>query len=213
MHWIQRHILKELAFNDTRRYTELKPETVEGNLFQYHGRELEKQGLIVRSGEGYALTPRGSQFVADLSQGKAMNRKTPPRVVVMIVAANEGGEHLLFRWRRHPYRGMVSLPFGRQFAGMSSSEAAAEQLRYKSGYQAEFVFVGVVSLRTTTDHLLIQVFQALDLSGNHGSDGLTGFSLWSKIEDIDAAELLPGTREVVAWLGNAHRPGLLELDL
>jgi ribosomal protein S19E (S16A) len=86
MHWIQRHILKELAFADNK-----------GNLFQYHARDLEKQGLIIRSGDGYALTPAGSHFVADLSQTKTMNRKTPPRVVVMISAVNGRGEQLFFK--------------------------------------------------------------------------------------------------------------------
>jgi ribosomal protein S19E (S16A) len=64
MHWIQRHILKELALADSKRYTELKPDGIEGNLFQYHSRDLEKQGLIDRSEQGYALTPKGKSYVA-----------------------------------------------------------------------------------------------------------------------------------------------------
>lgn len=211
MHWIQRHILKELAFSDSKRYSELKPDGVEGNLFQYHGRDLEKQGLIVRNGEGYALTPAGSRFVADLSQTKAMNRKAAPRVVVMVVARLDD-EYLLFRWRRHPYRGQVSLPFGRQFVGQSSAEVAALQLRFKSGYEAVFSYLGLVSLRSETDHLLIQVFSATDLTGNHGSDGLTGFSFWAKWADLPhPGEPMIGMNDIIAWIEDPKRPAQLEL--
>lgn len=211
MHWIQRHILKELAFSDSIRYSELKPDSVEGNLFQYHGRDLERQGLIVRNGDGYALTPAGSRFVADLSQTKAMNRKTAPRVVVM-VAAKRDGEYLLYRWRRHPYRGQVSLPFGRQFAGQSSVEVAALQLRFKSGYEADFHYLGLVSMRSESDHLLIQVFSATNLTGEHGSDGLTGFSFWAKWDDLPhPGEPMVGMNEIIAWIENQERPSLIEL--
>ncbi len=211
MHWIQRHILKELAFSDTKRYSELKPDGVEGNLFQYHGRDLEKQGLIVRNGEGYALTPKGSRFVADLSQTKAMNRKTPPRVVVMVTAKRDD-EYLLFRWRRHPYRNQISLPFGRQFAGQSALEVAAGQLRDKTGYQADLSYLGLVSLSSETDHLLIQVYGATNLRGDHGSDGLTGYSFWAKWSDLPhPGEPMQGMSEIMAWIEDENRPGQIEI--
>ena len=213
MHWIQRHILKSLAFTDSQRYTELKPDGVEGNLFQYHARELEKANLIVRHDSGYKLTPAGIDFVADLSQSRAMNRQLPPRVVVMIIAQNKMGEYLLFRWRRHPYRGQISFPFGRQLRGQTSAWVAADQLKWKTGYKAHLTYIGLVSLKTKTDHLLIQVYEASELQGKHGSDGLTGVSFWQDWAGVDAAKLYPGMVDILNWFESSHRPSLLELDV
>ncbi len=213
MHWIARHILRELTFTDTLRYTELKPDAVEGNLFQYHARKLEKQGLIERSGDGYTLTPAGSQFVADLSRTKLMSRFPGPRVVIMVVAQNETGEQLLFRWRRHPYRGQVSFPFGRYFAGRSVLDMAAEHLRSKSGYEGDIAFMGDVHLITAEDHLLIQVFSATNLRAELSSDNLTGTSFWGDWGAVPAAERLPGMNEIVAWVQDPHRLPLVEVSV
>lgn len=212
MHWIQRHILKQLAFADKRRYTELKPDGVEGNLFQYHARDLEKKGLIARDGDGYALTATGSAFVADLNTIKPAQHKKAPRPVVMIIARNEVGEYLLFRWKRHPYRGKVSLPFGRQFAGRSSEDTAHEQLRDKTGYAADLSYQGLISIRSETDHLLAQVFEATNISGEHGSDELTGVSYWGDPETVPEEQRLAGLDQVLEWLEQgSERPGLAEI--
>src|SRR5665647_2137044 len=82
MHWIARHILKRLAFADRLTYSELKPEQVEGNLFQYHARSLETDGYITRDQDGYTLTPAGQAMVADLSQTKLMRRREQPQPMV-----------------------------------------------------------------------------------------------------------------------------------
>jgi ADP-ribose pyrophosphatase YjhB (NUDIX family) len=213
MHWIQRHILKELAFADKRRYSDLKPDSVEGNLFQYHARDLEKQGLIMRDGEGYALTAKGSAFVADLNTIKPSQHKKAPRLVVMIAAQNEAGEYLLYKWKRHPYRGMVSLPFGRQFSGRGSFETVAEQLMDKTGYEADFTYLGLISLKSDTDHIVAQVFEATNLRGHHGSDELTGKSYWAKPSSVDVMNALMGFNAIITWIEDVARPGLLELDL
>ena len=211
MHWIQRHILKELAVVDTLRYTELKPDSVEGNLFQYHARDLEKQGLISRDGEGYSLTAQGKSFVANLSLTRGMHRRKQPRIITMIAAKNDNDEWLLFKWKRQPYRGKVSLPSGRLEFGEDLTTSAADQLRNKTGYQADLSYIGSVVMKNDGDHIIAQTFVATNLSGQHGSDGLTGESFWAKLTDIAEEDRLRGLGQIVDWVNDPKRLPLLEL--
>lgn len=217
MHWIERHILKQLAFSDCLRYKELIPDGVDGNVFQYHARLLEKQGLIDRKSEGYTLTISGKVFVADLSQTKQMNPRKLPRPMVMVVARNDKGEYLLFRWRRQPYRGLVSLPFGRQLYDVSLHDSAADQLAYKTGYRADLDFIGQVDsiVRNDgriTEHLAISVFEAKGLNKVSEPDGLTGTMFWGRVEDVSPQEYVAGFTQVIAWYESSNRQGLLEIS-
>jgi hypothetical protein len=108
---------------------------------------------------------------------------------------------------------LVSLPFGRQFAGQPSAAVAADQLFYKSGYKADFEYIGLVSLISEGDHLLIQVYTTTNLTGEHGSDGLTGISFWAKVNKVDSIGMLPGTPEILSWIGDRNRPSYLEVKL
>ena len=211
MHWIQRHILKQLAVADTRRYTELKPDEVEGNLFQYHSKDLQKQGLIDRSEGGYTLTAKGKAFVANLSLTRNMSRRIQPRIITMIMAKNDQGQWLFFKWRRQPYRGKISLPSGRLGFGENLYEAAADQLRFKTGYEAEFAYLGTIVLKNETDHIIAQAFMATSLTGIHGSDGLTGTSFWARLDDIAPEETLTGLAEIIDWVNDPERNPLLEI--
>jgi ADP-ribose pyrophosphatase YjhB (NUDIX family) len=211
MHWIQRYILKELAVADSRRYSELKPDEVEGNLFQYHSKDLQKQGLIDRSEGGYALTAKGKAFVANLSLTRNMSRRIQPRIITMIMAKNDQAQWLLFKWKRQPYRGKVSFPSGRLGFGEDLHEAAADQLRFKTGYEAELVYLGTIMLKNETDHILAQAFIATNLTGIHGSDGLTGKSFWAGLDDIPLEHRLTGLAEIINWVNDTERKALLEL--
>lgn len=195
---------------DSRRYSELKPDGIEGNLFQYHSRDLQKQGLIDRAEEGYALTDKGKAFVANLSLTRDMKRRVQPRVITMVIA-RRADQYLFFRWSRQPYRGRVSFPSGRLGFGEDLYAAAADQLYYKSGYRADLDYLGTVVLQNDADHIIAQVFQATNLTGKHGSDGLTGTSFWSRLEDIPSDEFLSGTTQILDWVQNVERQPLLEV--
>lgn len=217
MHWIERHILKQLTYGDSLRYKDLIPDGVDGNLFQYHARVLEKRGLIDRNSDGYTLTAGGKVFVADLSQTKQMNPRKLPRPMVMIISRNDEGQYLLFRWSRQPYRGLVSFPFGRQLYGASLQDSAADQLAYKAGYQASLEFIGQVNSVVrdggrVTEHLAISVFEAKDLHEVSSPDGLTGKMFWGGVAEVSPQECVVGFAQIITWYQDDKRVPLLELQ-
>ncbi len=217
MHWIERHILKQLTYSDSLRYKDLIPDGVDGNLFQYHARVLEKRGLIDRNSDGYTLTARGKVFVADLSQTKQMNPRKLPRPMVMIICRNDEGQYLLFRWRRQPYRGLVSLPFGRQLYDVTLHESAADQLAFKTGYQANLSYIGQVDSvvrdgEKVIEHLAISVFEANDLRKVSEPDGLTGRMFWGGVAEVSPQECVVGFAQIITWHQDDKRVPLLELQ-
>ena len=216
MHWIERHILKVLAFNDTKRYSELKPDSVDGNLFQYHARQLEKLGLIERNSTGYRLTSAGKIFVADLSQSKLMNARKTPRTISMIIAKNNEGQYLLFKWKRQPYRGLVSFVFGRQLYGQPAIESAKEQLLFKTGYHAEFCYVGSADIINAqqgdiVDHLSANILEANNMKKVTEPDGLTGDYFWGQPEEHTPDRSVIGFIEIYNWINEKNKKSFLDI--
>lgn len=101
--------------------------------------------------------------------------------------------------------------FGRILRGRTVLGMAAEQLRLKTGYEAQLDYLGQVSWQIGEGHLLISVVAARNLTGEHGSDGLTGTSFWGRCEAVPEAERMAGLAQIIAWCQLEPRPGLLEL--
>jgi len=62
---IQNHILLKLKNITSLRYSELQPEKVPNDRFNYHPQYFVKKELINRSDEGYSLSNKGIKHVAD----------------------------------------------------------------------------------------------------------------------------------------------------
>src|SRR5437899_3164953 len=117
MHRLQQHILYQLMRHHDRRYANLKPEDVEGNLFMYHLRQLISKDWVAKREDGhYELTAAGHRHVDGLS----FNTLTPraqPRIVTLLVCRNKAGEYLFLRRKRQPLLGMVGFPYGKIHLG------------------------------------------------------------------------------------------------
>lgn len=215
MHWIGRHILKRLAFADRLTYSELLPDGVEGNLFQYYARSLERENLIARGKDGYALTALGRRAVADMSATRLMRPRKQPQPMVAAFC-RRGEELLIFKWQRHPYRGLTSLPMGRQLVGMSVIQAASDQLFWKAGLSGEGNYLGLVEIRQQAarqleSHVLINIVEFDDVRSVAVADGLTGSFEWAHQAELAADTFVPGYEEVINWCDNANRSSYLQI--
>ncbi|MCA9318231.1 hypothetical protein KDA06_01160 [Candidatus Saccharibacteria bacterium] len=60
-HHIQRQILRLLGTHEQARFTDIRPEGLENNAFQYHLRQLVAWGLVSKNTDGtYTLTSKGT---------------------------------------------------------------------------------------------------------------------------------------------------------
>lgn len=217
--WIQNHILLELIRHASRRYTELKPRDVEGNLFLYHLQGLIKEGLVQKTDEAYTLSPKGLQFASTFSLATGKTRKQP-KVLTAIACTNSQGEELLIHWHRQPNTGQVSLVYGLTHFGDTVTDMAAHELAEKAGLQAELRFLGDVYIRVWIDkevdrHMLVHLFMATNPRpvDNAQLRPEVSESFWAKPETIASKDWVPGFWEVQQLAKQTDLPRLTELDI
>jgi ADP-ribose pyrophosphatase YjhB (NUDIX family) len=202
MSWIQDHILLELTRSAVRRYSELRPQDVEGNLFMYHLKGLIKDGLVEKQDRHYTLTPKGLQLAGMLSleTGKA---RLQPKILTTIVCKNQADEYLFVRWHRQPNIGMVSFPHGMMHYGVSVADMAATELAEKSGLEASLAYRGEAYVRgmrgnEVDRHMLVHIFEAHDWYASRTDELRPEVSecFWARLDSLAPQEFVPGFYEI-----------------
>lgn len=206
MHAIQLDILKRITLCPEARYSDLKSDDIDGNLFMYHLNQLMGEGYIQKDKrtKKYSLTEEGKRFISLLSTKSGEIRKQP-QIVVMLDCKNELGQQLLFKWHREPNTNLVSLPHGKLHFGVSPKEMATRELKEKCNLEGNItykgdIYVTIWSKKEIFNHLLCHIFHVSNVTGDLHSNTSNGEAFWGNIEDFAEAELLPGTWEILGAL-------------
>lgn len=215
MHWIQKDILKKLSTAEKLRYKDLIPENVEGNLFMYHLKQLINEKYVEKENQFYKLSKQGKSYVGGLSLSTGKPTKFP-RLLTLIFFQNKNGEILLYKWRRQPYLGHVSLPFNRIKYGESVFKTAEETLKYKTNLKGRLDYAGdayviVKKEDLVTTHYLAHIFILKNPKGELFADGLTGEPFWGKVDDYFGSDLVYGTKEIIKIIKNKKSPFFEEI--
>jgi 8-oxo-dGTP pyrophosphatase MutT (NUDIX family) len=213
--WIQYHILIELTRNQFRRYSQLRPRDVEGNLFMYHLKGLMGEGLVEKADGQYRLTLKGLQFVGTLSLKTGRTRKQP-KILNAIICRNDVGEYLFTRWRRQPNAGLVSFPHGMMHYGESVMVMAAHELAEKAGLKANLTYKGDVYVRgmlagVLDRHMLVHLFEAVNYEPISETVEATNEHFWASLDTLRPEEFVPGFYEIARLVENA--PDTLFVDI
>lgn len=199
--WIQNHILLELTRHATRRYSELKPRDIEGNLFMYHLKGLLSSGMVEKKDAAYRLTAKGMQTAGyiSLQTGKL---RTQPKILTMTVCRNDAGEYLFVRWHRQPNIGLVSFPHGMMHVGERLQDMAALELAEKAGLEADLVFKGDIYIRgmrgeTLDRHMVVHVFGASAVRAGRENEIRPDVCepFWAKPDSLTPDMFVPGFYE------------------
>jgi len=214
--WIQYHILVELTRHSQRRYSQLRPRDVEGNLFMYHLKGLLNDGLVEKAEAQYQLTLKGLQFVGTLSLKTGRTRKQP-KILNAIICRNEAGEYLFTRWRRQPNTQLVSFPHGMMHYGESVLGMVAHELAEKAGLSADLVYRGDVYVRgmlagMLDRHMLVHLFEATNVELADGASEEVGESFWAPLDSLRAEEFVPGFYEI-AQMADKNPEGQIFADI
>lgn len=209
MNWIQQHILVELTRHPSRRYSEMRPEGVEGNLFLYHLDGLIKDGLVEKNEKKYTLTPKGLELASTLSLGTGKTRKQP-QVLTAIACKNDQDEYLFSRWHRQPNTGLVSFPHGMVHFGETLPGMAALELAEKANLTADLSYRGFTEVRVfnvdiVSSHMLVHIFTASNTQKCKENSLKTDVSepFWSKLSLLKEGDFVPGFYEI-AQIINSH---------
>jgi 8-oxo-dGTP pyrophosphatase MutT (NUDIX family) len=217
--WIQYHVLQELTRHETRRYSQLRPEDIEGNLFMYHIKGLIKDGLVEKNNRDYKLTIKGLQFAGTLSLVTGKTR-LQPKILTAVVCRNEAGEYLFSHWHRQPNIGKISFPHGMVHFGQSIYAMAALELAEKAGLTADFTYLGDVYIRgrrseETDRHMLVHVFEADNMQPGRRDAIRPEVSepFWASLQAQKASDFVPGFYEIALLIEHTSPPFFKEITI
>lgn len=144
---IQNRILTQLKNAKELRYSDLKPQKIPNDLFNYHLQHLVKKGLLIRSSKGYSLSPQGIKHVADphvSNQDIVVTSLFKSNVITIVSRIKHGKIEILNQLRKsHPSYGKVGVMGGIIRKGEPTEAAATRKLKVETGLDAEFKLIGI----------------------------------------------------------------------
>lgn len=144
---IQNHIMSKLKNAKSLRYSDMQPEGVANDLYNYHLQFLVKKGFIDRTDEGYALSETGIKHVADPylpTTEPQIASLFKVNVITIVSRIHEGKLQILNQVRRsNPSYGKVGVMGGVVLKGELTEAAATRKLKVETGLEANFKLVGM----------------------------------------------------------------------
>ncbi len=131
-HTIQKQIIQKLSYANRLRFSELKPDRIESNLFMYHLKQLMKLGFVQKVDNSYTLTAVGLAHVDKLSM-KDFKHRVQAKIITILAIEHEDGSWLMLRRLHQPYIGKIGFPSGKVHYGESIQAAAERDLIEKAG--------------------------------------------------------------------------------
>lgn len=200
LHHIRKYILKTLTFTKWARFRDLQPRNVDSNLYNYHLKQLKKDGFIEQEEDkGYRLTPMGLRYVDHVSL-ETFEPRWQPKIVTMVYIENENNEVLLWRKRKQPFINSWTLPHGKvHFEDVSVEDAARRELTYFIHTQPlKFRYAGVSEVVAriageVTSHIIAHIFVASFDDFEQIPERLQ----WMNPDLLTDETYAPGTREII----------------
>jgi 8-oxo-dGTP pyrophosphatase MutT (NUDIX family) len=142
---IQNHILSRLKNARSLKYSEMQPDKVPNDLYNYHLQFLVKKNFVVRSDDGYSLSPTGIRHVADpYPANDAITSLYKVNVITIVSRVVNGQTEILNQIRQsNPSYGKVGIPGGVVLKGELIEPAAKRKLKQETGLDAEFKLLGI----------------------------------------------------------------------
>lgn len=197
MHHIQKSILLRLAFADSLRFSELKPGELENKLFDYHLKQVIRDGLVGKDEAGrYNLTPEGRQSgvreVIYDSNGTAQAHS----ISFLVIRRKSDDAWLLYKRLAHPLKDLVGFMHATPRPTMTVTESASKEVLRKIGLKASFYQLGSGFFRMMKGDQLesfthFELLVADDCSGGLSNNHELAEYFWVTNPDFGAPNMLP----------------------
>lgn len=199
----QRDILRRLSKAEGLRFSELKPDIIENNIFMYHIHLLIRQGLIKKHDNGqYMLTSEGLRYVALVTRGQ-LEYRSQPKLFSFLVLCNDYGEVVLHRRASQPFMGKYAFPGEVIYFDDSMSDHKERLLHDKVGIAAQLSLRGLVDTRLTgggqvVSHVYAQIIYG-EVTGRPRVQSIDSHFTpeWINLAQIDSREVLPDIGAIV----------------
>lgn len=181
------------------RFRDLRPPSVDTNLYSYHLKLLTKSGFVDKVDGGYTLGVRGLGYIDRVNADKLFVR-TQPKIITMLVVQNSDGDILLQRRTKQPYIDTWTLPYGKLHIDDATVLAAAKReadeklgLTGQASVHAGDCYIRVKNGDEIISSTLIHIcrFDRDDIATN---DNL----IWVRPHKLARYELAPAVEDIVA---------------
>ncbi len=187
---IQDHILSKLKNAKSLRYSELQPDKVPNDLFNYHLQFLVKKDFVIKSNEGYSLSDKGIKYVADpFPAATAITSLFKINVITILSRITDGKIEILNQIRAsNPSFGKVGVMGGVVQKGELIEPAARRKLEQETGLQADFRLVGCERRILYKDgeifsDVMFPIAYADEYTGELLEDTVFGHNTWVGIDE------------------------------
>ncbi len=184
--------------SESLRFSELKPDGMESNIFMYHLRQLQKQDFINKTEDGYSLAHKGLQYVDGLQSG-TLKPYRQPKLIAIVILENSEGQFLLAERKTQPYVGTRMFMSGTQHFNESFLEQSTRELQEKGLPSIPMEYRGIADVQISyQDELLTHVFAHVHYGTYNGDapdeDDRFRYA-WHDFADT-SIKLVAGTREI-----------------
>lgn len=210
-HHIQKTIVYRLAFAEGLRFSELKPESLENKLFDYHLKKVVSAGFVEKSDDGtYRLTAEGRRLGKRIMDKQLAAADKAEPVLFLAVRRATDKAWLLYRRKTHPLLDRVGFMHALPNAEQSVLEVAHETCLEKTGINANFSVLGS-GFFTTCDNDALESYTNFtflisdDAAGDLSQNDEFAEYFWEDNPDFTEPRMLPNMKT----LGNLHKAGEL----
>jgi len=181
---VQTKILLKILQSDGLRYSEAYPgEEIDDDLYNYHLKQLIKNGVIEKNEGKYVLTSLGRSEVQMMD---VLGEYQEQFRVSVLMYVTLGDKILMCRRTRWPLRGDVTSPAGKVRRGEKMVEAAKRKLKAETNLEAEFKLIGVLRSARKFENKIVEdtIYNIcvahepkgeLSIANEHGEFFWTGF--------------------------------------
>lgn len=199
-HHIQKHILQVLSRKEYAKFSEMRPEKTDSNLYSYHLNKLVKSSYIEKSDKGYTLSLKGLRYI-EYTSNSSMKIRNQPKITTAIVLNDNNGNILLTRRLKQPYINYYSLPIGKIHSDGDSCilDSAIRELYEKTGVKyKKLMHTGDAYLKIHIDKVLISdiLIHAFSATCRHKFPANES-SIWVSKKELNEINLIPGIKEIV----------------
>lgn len=136
-HHIGRAIIAHLHTHEYARFSEMRPDGIDTNLFTYHLKLLMKSGHVKKVEQGYTLGENGLVYVDRVSSVK-MKLRPQPKIITMLLIQDGYGNILLQKRAKQPHINTWTLPYGKlHMTDASVSAAGLRESKDKLDYMPQ----------------------------------------------------------------------------
>lgn len=144
---IQNQIISKLKNAKALRYSDIRPDGLANDLFNYHLQFLVKKGYIKKEDNNYSLSDNGIKMVADFNpivDNTGSNNLFKVNILTVLSRITNGKIEILNQVRKsNPSFGKVGVMGGVVQKGENIEKSATRKLKAETGLVADFKLLGI----------------------------------------------------------------------